>query len=387
MTFLVRLPTCGRKPGSSTPFWSRAPRWSYCNALLSVTVRPSPEMACTVRSSHWLTALIQRLPGVTSLSLICRVSGRTSRSPTLQPDTGADSVNVVLPASGSVARRTNVGVRTLPCMDALPKIMRPVPNWSGSATLPPSGESAMMISAVTSAAIGVAAVPTCRMPRVPIPISPAMTWRFVTFSRVLTVGANARVPSTAIVYATAVMSLMVTVCPSTTRTTWLRVGTWPPSHVAGLDQLPLCTDATAGRETSAEKSGMLSGSVTRLAHLGSAGSASGSRRAEKKHGDAVGESSSPHRAEYSLPANDFHRHHHVVVRPNALSKQRIHPCADRDERLRLVGHRWPLRGRSSDLVVLFCLSNDYSVAAEGTMHVRDMPFGDEASLSSWGSVA
>ena len=125
---------------------------------------------------------------MTSLSLMCRVSGRTSRSPTLQPDTGADSVNVVWPTSGSVATRTNVGVRGLPCMVALPKIMRPVPNCNGSATLPPSAESAMTISAVTSAAIGAAAVPTCRMPRVPMPISPAMTWRFVTFSRVLTVG-------------------------------------------------------------------------------------------------------------------------------------------------------------------------------------------------------
>ena len=38
-TFLVRFPTCGRK--SSTPFKSRAPRWSYCNALLSVSVLPS----------------------------------------------------------------------------------------------------------------------------------------------------------------------------------------------------------------------------------------------------------------------------------------------------------------------------------------------------------
>ena len=77
--------------------------------------------------------------------------------------------------------------------------MIPVPNCSGSATPPPSGVLAMMISAVTPAAIGLAAVPTSRTPGVPIPISPAMTWRFVTLSRVLTVGANASLPSTAIV--------------------------------------------------------------------------------------------------------------------------------------------------------------------------------------------
>jgi hypothetical protein len=45
------------------------------------------------------------------------------------------------------------------------------------------------------------------------------------------------------------------------RTTWLAVGMIPPAQVAELDQLPLCTDWTPGRELSAEKSGMFSGSV------------------------------------------------------------------------------------------------------------------------------
>ncbi len=155
-------------------------------------------MACTVRSSHWLTVLTQP-PPVTSLSLMCRVSGRTIRSPIFHPETAAESVSVVWPARGSVARRRNVGVLTLPCMDTLPKTLIPVPNCSGSGTLPPSGESAMTISAVTLIPIGAAVVPTSRIPRVPIPISPAMTSRFVTLRRVLTVGENASLPSIAIV--------------------------------------------------------------------------------------------------------------------------------------------------------------------------------------------
>ena len=96
-------------------------------------------------------------------------------------------------------------------MDTFPKTLMPVPNCCGSGTLPPSGESAMTISAVTPAAMGTAVVPTSRIPRVPIPISPAMTSRFVTFSRVLTDGEKASLPSTAIVYATADVSSMVTV--------------------------------------------------------------------------------------------------------------------------------------------------------------------------------
>ena len=84
-TFRVRFPTCGRK--SSTPFRSRAPRWSYCNGAVERegSCRP-PKWPARVRSSHWLTALTQP-PPVTSLSLMCRVSGRTSRSPTLHPET------------------------------------------------------------------------------------------------------------------------------------------------------------------------------------------------------------------------------------------------------------------------------------------------------------
>lgn len=35
----------------------------------------------------------------------------------------------------------------------------------------------------------------------------------------------------------------------------------PPDQVEELDQLPLCTDCTDGREVSVEKSGMLSGST------------------------------------------------------------------------------------------------------------------------------
>src|ERR1700716_727351 len=105
----------------------------------------------------------------------------------------------------------------------------------------------MTISAVTLPAIGEAAVPTSSTPGVPIPILPAMTSRFVTFRRVLTVGANASLPSTAIVYATADVSSMVTMWPWTIRTTWLAVGTAPP-QVEGLDQPPLRTDWTAGRE-------------------------------------------------------------------------------------------------------------------------------------------
>ena len=72
-------------------------------------------------------------------------------------------------ASTSCARRAarwpgavKVGVIGAPCIVTLPKFMRPVPNCSGSATPPPSGVLAMMISAVTFAAIGVAAVPTSR---------------------------------------------------------------------------------------------------------------------------------------------------------------------------------------------------------------------------------
>ena len=119
MTLRVRLPTCGRK--SRTPFRSRAPRWSYCNAALSVTLLRSDEIAVTVRSSHWLTVFIQP-PPVTSLSLMCRVSGRTRRSPICQPDTASDKLNVVWPARGSEPRRVKVGVRGVPCIVALPRI-------------------------------------------------------------------------------------------------------------------------------------------------------------------------------------------------------------------------------------------------------------------------
>ena len=52
-----------------------------------------------------------------------------------------------------------------------------------------------------------------------MPISPAITCRFVTFRRVLTLGANASLPSTATVYATADVSSIVTVWPATMRTT------------------------------------------------------------------------------------------------------------------------------------------------------------------------
>ena len=142
----------------------------------------------------------------------------------------------------------------------------------------------MTISAVTLAAIGAAAVPTSRIPRVPIPISPAMTSRFVTFRRVLTVGANASLPSIAIVYATADVSSMVTVWPRTIRTTWLAVGTAPP-QVEGLDQLPLCTDRADGRDVSREKSGMFSGrlaaNVTVTAPSAARRSTTANRRAEK----------------------------------------------------------------------------------------------------------
>jgi hypothetical protein len=192
---------------------------------------------------------------------MCRVSGRTSRSPTFHPETACDSVNVVLPARGSVARRVNVGVFTLPCIDALPSTMMPVPNWSVSDTLPPSGELAMMISAITLAAIGVAAVPTSSTPGVPIPILPAITSRLVTFRRVLTVGANASLPSTTTVYATADVSAIVTAWAWRIRTTLLAVGTLPPCHVEGLDQLPLATLSTAVLDGSCEKSGIFSGSV------------------------------------------------------------------------------------------------------------------------------
>ena len=94
---------------------------------MSVSARPSPEIARTVHSSHWLTVLTHPLP-LTSLSLIWRVSGRTSRSPIFHPETAADSVKVVLPARGSVASRTKVGVRTLPCIVVFPKTTIPVPN-------------------------------------------------------------------------------------------------------------------------------------------------------------------------------------------------------------------------------------------------------------------
>src|SRR3954465_14642940 len=49
------------------------------------------------------------------------------------------------------------------------------------------------------------------------------------------------------------------------RTTWFAVGTTPPCHVAGFDQLPLCTDRAAGRDVSSEKSGIFSGSVVAFA--------------------------------------------------------------------------------------------------------------------------
>ena len=91
--------------------------------------------------------------------------------------------------------------------------MIPVPNCSGSGTPTPSGEFEMTISAVTPAAIGAAAVPTSRPPGVPMPSLPAMTSRLVTVKRVLTLGAKASVPSTAIVYATAAVSVIVTVWP------------------------------------------------------------------------------------------------------------------------------------------------------------------------------
>ncbi len=147
------------------------------------------------------------------------MSGSTSRSPARHPDTACDNVSVVWPASGSVASRTKVGVLTLPCIETFPKTMIPVPNCSGSGTLPPSGEFEMTISAVTSAAIGAAAVPTSRIPGVPMPSLPAMTSRLVTVRRVLTLGAKASVPSTATVYATAAVLMIVTVWPWAIRTT------------------------------------------------------------------------------------------------------------------------------------------------------------------------
>src|SRR6185503_15380786 len=92
-----------------------------------------------------------------------------------------------------------------------------------------------------------------------------MTSRFVTFNRVLTPVLNASLPSTATVYATADVSSTVTVCPETMRTTWLADGICPPCHVEGLDQLPLCTLWTLGRDASAENSGMPSGSAVAAA--------------------------------------------------------------------------------------------------------------------------
>ena len=93
-----------------------------------------------------------------------------------------------------------------------------MPNWP-SDTLPPSGEFAITISAVTLGAIGAAAVPTSSTPGVPMPPSPAITSRLVTLTRVLTLGANASLPSTTIEYAAADVSLIVTVWFGRMRTT------------------------------------------------------------------------------------------------------------------------------------------------------------------------
>ena len=82
-----------------------------------------------------------------------------------------------------------------------PKLMIPVPNCSGSATPPPSGELAMTISAVRPVATGFRAVPTSNRPTCVIsgiPWSP-ITIRLVTVSRVFTAGLNRRTPCTATV--------------------------------------------------------------------------------------------------------------------------------------------------------------------------------------------
>jgi hypothetical protein len=93
-------------------------------------------------------------------------------------------------------------VRGLPDIVTLPKMVTPVPNWSGSGTLPPRGESAMTIEAVTELLIGAAAVPISRTP---------VTWRFVTFRLEFALVEKESFPSTATVYATAEVVSTVTV--------------------------------------------------------------------------------------------------------------------------------------------------------------------------------
>ena len=79
------------------------------------------------------------------------------------PRRAAPASSVVCPASGSRLSLTNVGVLAAPCIVTLPSPTMPLPTCAGSIA-GSIGWSAMTISAVTSGATGVAALPISRKP-------------------------------------------------------------------------------------------------------------------------------------------------------------------------------------------------------------------------------
>src|SRR3989442_9251202 len=204
----------------------------------------SAEIAAMVRSSVCEALRIQL---VAWFDFRCRVSGRISRSPTLQPLTACESVTVVWPARGSAATRVHVGVFGAPCIVTMPKPRRPVPYCSGSVVVL-MGLLAMTICAVKPAPTGTAAVPISSAPVGMIIIVP-------TVSSVLRSVRNASRPFTARQGMAVVLERSyVTLVPQSTFTTSAAPGTRAGDQMAGLDHTPELTLLIVAL---AQKSGML----------------------------------------------------------------------------------------------------------------------------------